>query len=75
MPDYFRLRNLDIFGFIEKDVFLGILEKHGAEHVLFATDSPWSGQRESLEYVRGLPVPREQLDQIIGGNAERLLGE
>ncbi len=64
-----------IFGFIEKDVFLGILEKHGAEHVLFATDSPWSGQRESLEYVRELPVPREQLDQIIGGNAERLLGE
>lgn len=62
-----------IFGFIEDDRFLRILEKHGADRVLFATDSPWSGQRESLEYLRKLSIRKEELDKILGQNAGKIL--
>ena len=62
-----------LFDFIEDDLFLQILKKHGADRVLFATDSPWSGQKESLSHLRGLSIPKEDLDKILGGNACELL--
>ena len=60
------------FGFIEDETFLRILRKHGADKILFATDSPWSGQKESLNYLKGL-VAQEELNKIVGQNAEKLL--
>lgn len=62
-----------VFGFIDREAFLRILKKHGADRILFATDSPWSGQEESLAYLRDLPIGREDLDKILGQNAEKLL--
>lgn len=62
-----------IFGFIQDASFLQILQKHGADKILFATDSPWSGQKESLAYLRNLPLDSEDLNQILGQNACRLL--
>ena len=61
------------FGFIEDDTFLRILEKHGADKVLFATDSPWSGQKESLAHLRGLVKDQDCLEKILGKNAENLV--
>ncbi len=46
----------------------------GYERFLFGTDSPWSGQQESLERFRALPLTDEEKDAILGGNAQRLLG-
>ncbi len=60
------------FGFIEDETFLRILRKHGADKILFATDNPWSGQKESLNYLKGL-VAQEELNKIVGQNAEKLL--
>lgn len=62
-----------IFGFIEDTTFLQILQKHGADKILFATDSPWSGQKESLEYLRNLPIDPDDLNKILGQNACKLL--
>lgn len=62
-----------IFGFIDEDAFLRILEKHGADKVLFATDSPWSGQKESLAQLRRLVSDQECAEKILGKNAEDLL--
>lgn len=62
-----------IVGFITDEMFLKILDKHGADKVLFATDSPWSGQKESLDYLKGLDVGRDELDKILSGNARNLL--
>lgn len=61
------------FGFIEDNMFLHILREHGADRVLFATDSPWSGQKESLEYLKGLAVSQEEQEKITGENAGKLL--
>lgn len=60
-------------GYIEEEQFLRILENHGSERMLFATDSPWSGQKESLDWIRSMGIPEEQLEAILHGNAERLL--
>lgn len=61
------------FGFIGQEEFLRIMKKHGVKKILFATDSPWSGQKESLNYLKGLPLEPEELCKMLGGNAEELL--
>lgn len=54
--------------------FMRIAEKHGFDRLLFATDSPWGGQREELEGLRKLKLPDDKLEAILGGNAAKLLG-
>ena len=61
------------FGFIEDATFLQIFQKHGADKILFATDSPWSGGKESLSYLRNLPLNKNDLEQILEQNAKKLL--
>ncbi|KAI4448120.1 hypothetical protein C823_002639 [Eubacterium plexicaudatum ASF492] len=63
----------NISGVIEDEIFLKILNKHGADKILFATDSPWSGQAESLAHVRKLVKDRAQLQKILGQNAQKLV--
>ncbi len=58
---------------IEDGIFLKILKKHGADHILFATDSPWSGQAESLAHVRRLVKDQADLQKILGQNAQKLV--
>lgn len=62
-----------IAGYIKEDVFLNILKKHGADRILFATDSPWSGQKETLEFLGNLAIDKEDLNKILGQNAEKLI--
>ena len=62
-------------GYLKDEAFMGIWNKHGADRILFATDSPWSGQKETLEYLRGLAIPSEDINKILGQNAKRLIGE
>lgn len=63
-----QLRLLDGEGFVH------MVRGFGAERILFGTDSPWSGQRESVEWLRALPLADGEKDAILGGNARRLLG-
>jgi predicted TIM-barrel fold metal-dependent hydrolase len=51
-----------------------IVRNHGADRILFATDSPWSGQGETVRYLKGMYFTEEELDRILHGNAEELLG-
>ena len=54
-------------------MFLKILKKHGADKILFATDSPWSNAAIGIEYIRNLPIGEEEKKQILGENAMSLL--
>ena len=47
---------------------------HGAEKVLYATDSPWKDQKSGINHVRALGLTKSQEDLILGENAARLLG-
>ena len=60
---------------LESDGFMRIIEAYGAGRILFATDSPWSSQADSAEFVRNLPLSAEELGLIMHGNAEGILAD
>ena len=51
-----------------------IVKAHGADKVLFATDSPWASFEDSLAFVKGLDLSEEEKSKILGENAAELLG-
>lgn len=53
--------------------FLRIAKKHGKDHLLFGSDSPWSSQEESIRLIKESGLPGDFLDAIFYKNAERLL--
>lgn len=61
-------------GMIPDEQFVKIVKNHGADRILFATDSPWGGQKETLENVKKLDFTEEELEYILHRNAEELLG-
>ena len=61
-------------GLMEEDRFLRMVERFGAQRILFGTDSPWGGQKEGLERINALPLSPQDRSDILGGNAQRLLG-
>ncbi len=61
-------------GWIDPALFEGILAAHGSERVLFGSDGPWADQAVEVGRLRALGLPQPDLDAILGGNAERLLG-
>jgi hypothetical protein len=56
----------------EQDV-LDIIRRHGPEHILFGTDSPWADQAAEIARLRALPISEEEKVAILGGNALRAL--
>ena len=51
-----------------------MMRAHHADYILFGTDSPWTGQKQSIEAVRALNLGEEHEHKIFHANAERLLG-
>jgi predicted TIM-barrel fold metal-dependent hydrolase len=60
-------------GWIEPDRALQMIRKHGAERVLFGSDSPWCCQQKALRWVKNLGLNNTELESILGGNAAKLL--
>lgn len=59
--------------YIDDEQLLRIIEKHGADKILFGTDCPWSGQKESIERIEKLPLSEAEKKMIFEGNAKKLL--
>ena len=53
---------------------LRMCRNHGVEKILFATDSPWSGQKEDVEYIQKIGFTESELEQILYKNGAKLLG-
>lgn len=62
-----------IYDYISKEQFFKILEKHGSEKILFATDSPWSDMAKGIDWIKDLSLPKGVEENILSGNAKRLL--
>ncbi len=58
---------------ISKDLFRKILDKHGADRVLFATDCPWRDIGEEVQRLKELIPERDLQEKIFGLNAKKLL--
>ncbi|MCL2147150.1 MAG: amidohydrolase family protein [Synergistaceae bacterium] len=61
------------FEYFSEEQFLRIVEKHGADKILFGSDAPWSNAATEIEHLKSLPLPGEAITAILGGNAGRLL--
>lgn len=60
--------------FISNQQLMRILTAHTPQRCLFATDSPWGNQKDTLQMLKQLPLPEGWLDQLCSGTAKKLLG-
>lgn len=58
---------------LSKQQFVELVHKHGADRILFGTDSPWSSQKETLLQLENCGLSEKELIQIKGENAKQLL--
>ncbi len=59
---------------IEEDLFKKILDKHGADKILFATDCPWRDIKDDLSIIKSFDLSKDTLEKILYKNAVKLLG-
>lgn len=59
---------------IGEQTFRAILERHGEDKILFATDSPWSDIREDLAILQSFSLQKKTEEKLLCGNAKKLLG-
>lgn len=58
---------------LSRKKFTEIVRLHGADRILFGTDSPWASHQEQLEIMRSLPLDEEEKKKILGENGKKLL--
>lgn len=58
---------------MDETAFVQMVRLFGAKRILFGTDSPWTEQKESLEWIAALPLMEEEKRAILGENARKLL--
>lgn len=57
----------------EKEV-VSVIKRHGADKILFATDSPWNDQEAYLSHFRAIPgLSDKEKDMILFENAQKLI--
>ena len=61
------------FEYYSSEQFLNIVEKHGADKILFGSDAPWSNATTEIEHLKAMPLPKADIEAILGGNARRIL--
>ena len=77
---YEKLAGLDLYldtayvlRYVSKELFTKILDKHGEDRILFASDCPWSSQRNDLSILRSFELGETAEKRILDDNARRLL--
>ncbi len=59
---------------IERPLFEKILNKHGVDKILFATDCPWQNIKNNVSILKSYGLNKEIEDKIFYKNALKLLG-
>lgn len=62
------------YGVIARPMAQKILKKHGAEHLLFASDMPWHRPEWELRLLESLELTQTEKDRICWQNTATLLG-
>ena len=63
-----------VLRFLSRDSIMQILDRHGEDRILFASDSPWSDMNADKEIIKSLELPESTEDKIFYKNAKLLLG-
>ncbi len=72
LPVYFDMAYT--LGVMRDDDVVSIIRSHGAERVVFGSDSPWTSQFEFKRRLFDLPLTDQEKEMISHKNAERILG-
>ena len=59
--------------FIPPEQCLRIIRNHGADKILFGSDSPWEDPADTLKFLQSLNLTEQELALITHQNAQRLL--
>ena len=59
---------------MSRETFLKMLDRHGADRILFASDSPWSSIEGDVKIIKSFGLEKEIEDKIFYENAKALLG-
>lgn len=62
------------YGTMPKYLAEKIVEKHGTERLLFASDTPWHSPALELSLIGSLGLSESDTEKIRSGNAKKLLG-
>ncbi len=60
--------------FLEPETMKRMIRAHGADRIVFGTDSPWGGQAEEIQFIRELGLSAAEEEKLFSGNARKLLG-
>lgn len=60
-------------GLLSKEEFVHLVRAHGAERIVFGTDSPWSDQKESVDWIRQTDLTEDEKEKIFAGNMRKIL--
>lgn len=58
---------------LDSEHFMALVRAFDPDRVLFGSDSPWSSQRDSLDWLRAQPLAPHELEAILSGNGRKLL--
>lgn len=59
--------------FINIEQYRRIIDKRGADRVLFGSDSPWEDSRDTLAFLKASGISDEEFELITHKNAEKIL--
>ncbi len=62
-----------VLPFLTKEQFEKMVEKHGEDKILFASDSPWQGQGQMVEIIKSYILGKDTENKILCENARKLL--
>ncbi len=60
-------------GLLDDQQLITLIRRHGAERVLFGTDTPWRSQKQDLQHFYSLELSEKEKRMILWQNAECLL--
>lgn len=58
---------------LSKEQAKRIIDKHGVDRILFASDTPWEESDKSIAYIESLGLTADEKDKIFSKNALKLL--
>ena len=62
-----------IEGMLTEEQFLRLVRKHGADKILFGSDSPWSSQKDYVDWMKRISLTEEERRLILGENARKIV--
>ena len=63
-----------VSGFMDIEQYRRIIDRHGADRIVFGSDLPWERPRDTLAFLKRAGLSDEELELITHKNAERILG-